>query len=81
MPFSIAAARTKVLNVEPGWRRACESRLNWLLLRPGITAAIARMAPFAGSIEITAAAGSAGSVSVFRIASWAAFCQRGTIVV
>ena len=64
MPFSIAAARTNVLNVEPGCRRACESRLNWLLLRPGITAVIARMAPFAGSIEITAAAGSAGSVSV-----------------
>ena len=64
MPLSIAAARTKVLNVEPGCRRACESRLNWLLRRPGITAVIARIAPFAGSIEITAAAGSLGSVSV-----------------
>ena len=60
IPFSIAAASTNVLNVDPGWRRACESRLNWLLLRPGTTAVIARMAPFAGSIEITAAAGSSG---------------------
>jgi hypothetical protein len=47
------------LKVEPAWRRACESRLNWFLFVPGVTAVIARMAPFAGLIEITAAAGSA----------------------
>ena len=64
MPFSTAAARTNVLKVEPGWRRAWESRLNWLFARPGTTAAIARIAPFAGSIEMSAAAGSSGSVSV-----------------
>ncbi len=56
--MSTAAARTKVLKVEPAWRRACESRLNWFLRVPGVTAVIARMAPFAGLIEITAAAGS-----------------------
>ena len=56
---------TNVLNVDPGWRRACESRLNWLLLRPGITAAIARIAPVAGSIETIAAAGSVRSFSTF----------------
>ena len=47
------------------------ARLNWLLLRPGMTAVIARIAPFAGLIETTAAAGSSGSysVSLDRLAS------------
>ena len=53
MPSSTAAASTNVLNVEPGWRRACATRLNWLPVRPGVTAAIARIAPFAGLIETT----------------------------
>jgi hypothetical protein len=61
IPCSTAAARTNVLKVEPDWRRACESRLNWFFLLPGITAVIARMAPFFGLIEITPAAGSSGS--------------------
>ena len=58
MPSSIAAVRTKTLNVEPGWRRAWATRLNWLPVRPGVTAVIARMAPFAGLIDTSAAAGS-----------------------
>ena len=69
------------MNVEPGWRRAWESRLNWLFARPGITAAIALIAPLEGSIEISAAAGSSGSVRVELIASCARRCHRGTIVV
>ena len=81
MPRSTAAARTNVLNVEPGCRRAWESRLNWLFARPGTTAAIARIAPFHGLIEISAAAGSLGEVSVERIACCASCCQRGSIVV
>jgi hypothetical protein len=81
IPFSTAAARTKVLNVEPDWRRACDSRLNWFFLFPGITAVIARMAPFFGLIEITPAAGSSLRYSVSRIAFWAACWKRGSIVV
>ena len=68
MPCSTAAASTKVLNVEPGWRRACERRLNWFFGRFGTTAAIARIAPVRGLIEMSAAAGSSGSSSVSRIA-------------
>ena len=68
MPFSTAAARTKVLNVEPGCRLACERRLNWLFARPGTIAVIARIDPLAGSMEMSAAAGSFGAVSVPRIA-------------
>ena len=68
MPRCTAAASTNVLKVEPGWRRACESRLNWLFRRPGITAAMARMAPVAGSIETIAAAGSVRSFRIDRIA-------------
>ncbi len=81
MPCSTAAARTNVLKVEPGCRRACERRLNWLFARPGTMALIARIAPVAGSIEMRAAAGSSDAVSVRRIASCASFCQRGWIVV
>ena len=62
IPLSTAAASTNVLNVEPGWRRACESRLNWFFGRFGMTAAIARIAPVRGLIEISAAAGSVGLV-------------------
>ena len=58
MPSLIAAASTKVLKVEPGCRRAWATRLNWLPVRPGVTAVMARMAPLAGLIETTAAAGS-----------------------
>ena len=81
MPCSTAAARTNVLKVDPGWRRAWESRLNWLSRRPGTTAAIALIAPFAGSMEMTAAAGSSGSVNVSLIACCARRCRRGSIVV
>ena len=69
------------MKVEPGWRRACESRLNWLFARPGTIAVIARIAPFAGSIETIAAAGSVVRVSVSLIAFCASRCQRGSIVV
>jgi hypothetical protein len=58
MPCSIAVASTNALNVDPGCRRASAMRLNWLCARPGETAVIARMAPVAGSIATTAAAGS-----------------------
>ncbi len=61
IPCSTAAARTNVLKVEPDCRRACESRLNWFFLFPGVTAVIARMAPFVGLIEMIAAAGSSFS--------------------
>ena len=81
IPCATAAARTKVLNVEPDCRRAWESRLNWFLLFPGVTAVIARMAPFFGLIEITAAAGSVFSYSVSVIAFRAARWKRGSIVV
>ena len=56
------------MNVEPDCRRACESRLNWFLLLPGVTAVIARISPFRGLIEMTAAAGSPRSYSTSRIA-------------
>ena len=69
MPISTAAARTKVLNVDPGCRRACDRRLNWFFGRFGMTAAMARIAPVRGLIEMSAAAGSVGSVIVSRIAS------------
>ena len=63
MPFAIAAASTNVLNVEPGWRRACASEVELVAASgPGVTAVIARIAPFAGSIETSAAAGSVGMV-------------------
>jgi hypothetical protein len=81
IPFSTAAARTNVLKVDPDWRRACESRLNWFFLFPGITAVIARIAPFFGLIEITAAAGSSRSYSVSVIAFTAARWKRGSTVV
>ena len=81
MPCSTAAVRTNVLKVDPGCRRAWERRLNWLFARPGTIAVMARIAPFAGSIEMTAAAGSLGAVNVPRIAFWASRCQRGSIVV
>ena len=81
IPFSIAAASTNVLNVEPDCRRACESRLNWFLLFPGVTAVMARMAPFFGLIEMIAAAGSSFSYSVSAIAFRAARWKRGSIVV
>ncbi|MCZ7589266.1 MAG: hypothetical protein M5U27_10530 [Gaiella sp.] len=73
--------RTNVLNVEPGCRRACERRLNWLFARPGTIAVIALMAPFPGSMETIAAAGSVVRVSVSPIALRASACQRGSIVV
>ena len=49
---------TNVLKVEPAWRLAWATRLNWFFVRPGYTDVIARIAPFAGLIETTAAAGS-----------------------
>jgi hypothetical protein len=55
--------------------------LNWLFARPGTIALIARMAPVAGSIEMIAAAGSSGAVSVLLIARRASCCQCGWIVV
>ena len=58
MPNSTAAASTNGLKVEPGWRFAWATRLNWLPFLPGVTAAMARIAPSAGLIETIAAAGS-----------------------
>ena len=69
------------MNVEPAWRRACATRLNWFPVAPGVTAAIARIAPLRGLIETTAAAGSSGRFSVCVIAFRAAFWKRGSIVV
>src|SRR5437762_12599861 len=80
MPSAIAAVRTKTLNVEPGCRRACATRLNWLPVRPGVTAVIARIAPFAGLIETTADAGSFRRYMVSLIAFRAAACSLGLIV-
>jgi hypothetical protein len=81
MPRSTAAVSTNVLNVEPGCRRACERRLNWLFARPGTIAVIARIAPVPGSIEMSAAAGSSRRVSVPEIAWAASRWRRGRIVV
>jgi hypothetical protein len=47
--------------------------LNWFPVAPGVTAAIARIAPFPGLIETTAAAGSFGLLRVCVIAFRAAF--------
>ena len=63
------------MNVEPGWRRALVTKLNWLLLLPGVTAVIALIAPVRGSIETSADAGSVGSVSTCVIAAVAALLQ------
>ena len=81
IPFSIAAASTKVLKVEPACRADCEVRLNWLWAFPGITAVIARMKPVPGSTETIAAAGSSGWSSVWRIAPFASTWSFGSIVV
>jgi len=58
IPWSTAAARTNILKVDPAWRFACATRLNWLPELPGVTAAIALIAPLAGLIETSAEAGS-----------------------
>src|SRR5512134_2134054 len=68
MPSAIAAASTNVLNVEPACRRASDARLNWLPFFPGVTATIALMRPFAGSIATSAAAGSSRYGNVSTIA-------------
>jgi hypothetical protein len=68
-PSSTASARTNVLNAEPACRRPCAARLNWMFLRCGATAVIARIAPFAGLIETIAEAGSSAYGSVRWIAS------------
>ena len=49
-PFSNAAANTKGLKLEPGWRRDCVARLKLLpaKLKPPTRA---RTAPSAGSID------------------------------
>ena len=47
-PFSIAAASTNALNVDPAWRADCAARLNWFFVLPGMTAVIARIAPVPG---------------------------------
>ena len=81
MPRATAVVRAIALNVEPGWRRALVTKLNWFPLWPGVTAVIALIAPFRGSIETIAAAGSVGSVRTCVIAAVAAFCSPGLIVV
>ena len=72
IPSSTAAASTNILKVDPAWRFACATRLNWLPEVPGVTAAIALIAPVAGSIETRAEAGSVGAESVSMIAFRAA---------
>ena len=80
MPFSIAAASTKVLKVEPACRVDCATRLNWL---PFVltTAVIARIAPVPGSTETIAAAGSVLYGRTSLIAFLARYCSRGSMVV
>jgi hypothetical protein len=72
MPAATAAARTTGLNVEPGWRMAAVDR--W-------TAAIAWIAPVAGSREMIAPAGSPGAYSTSDSACTTARWRRGRIVV
>jgi hypothetical protein len=55
--------------------------LNWFLVLPGVTAVIARIAPFFGLIEITAARGVVAVVERLLIAFRAARWKRGSIVV
>src|SRR5881394_3453937 len=81
IPSEIAVASTNILKVDPGWRRADEAKLTWFLGSPGLTSVIARMAPFAGLIATTAAAGSLEYGNVRLIASSASRCRRGSIVV
>jgi hypothetical protein len=81
IPCLIASVRVNVLKAEPAWRRPCAAMLNWRFFLPGITAVIARMAPFFGLIETRAEAGSDGRLSVFFIALTASRCNRGTMVV
>ena len=81
MPRATAVVSAIVLNVEPGWRRALVTKLNWLPVWPGVTAVIALIAPVRGSIETIADAGSVGSVSTCEIAAVAAVCRPGLIVV
>src|ERR671937_3281856 len=80
MPCSIAVARSNILNVEPGWRRADDAKFTWFFGFPGLTSVIARMAPFAGLIDTIAAAGSVEYGSVRLIAMSASRCRRGSIV-
>jgi hypothetical protein len=81
MPSRMASVRTKVLNDEPACRRPCAARLNWLFFFPGISAVIARIAPFFGLIETSAEAGSVFRFSVLCMAWVASFWNFGTIVV
>ena len=81
MPRDTAVVSAIVLKVEPGCRRALVTKLNWFPCRPGVIAVIALIAPFRGSIETSAAAGSVGSVSTCEIAAVAARCSPGLIVV
>src|SRR6478752_1044424 len=88
MPASIAAASVNGLNVEPGCRWPC-AKLNWVFLKLDVDA-IATIAPVDGRMDTSAAAGShepvgapghGGSRRMPRIALYASFCRRGSIVV
>src|SRR4030095_15239886 len=81
MPSRIASVSTKVLKEDPAWRRPWAARLNWLFFLPGISAVMARIAPFFGLIETRAEAGSVLRFSVLWIASVASFWNFGTMVV
>ena len=67
-PWRIASVSTKVLNDDPACRRPCAAMLNWMFFFPGTTAVIALMAPFFGSIETIAEAGSPLWLSVVLMA-------------
>ena len=81
MPRATAVVSAITLNVEPGWRGPLVAKLNWLPLLPGVTAVITRIAPFRGSIETIADAGSVFSFNTCVIAAVAARCNAGLIVV
>src|SRR5687768_17002732 len=81
MPRLMASVSTNVLNADPACRRPCAAMLNCRFFFPGMTAVIARMAPFFGLMETIADAGSDFWLSVCFIALTARRCRRGTIVV
>ena len=51
IPCETAVVSTIVLNVEPACRCADERKFTWFFAFPGVTSAIARIAPFAGLME------------------------------
>ena len=81
IPWLTAVASTNGLKALPACRWPWEARLNWRRSPLGTSTSIARIFPLRGSIATSAAAGSFFDRRIPPIASFAAFCSRGSIVV